>query len=85
MRGVRKATAKAMVSSAFSAPHVSIFVDVDASRTMEFVKRLKKSRHFEGVKVTPLLVLAAASFGLLSVTRRSTRPGPIAKSRLSTS
>ena len=60
VRGVRKATAKAMVSSAFSAPHVSIFVDVDASRTMEFVKRLKKSRHFEGVKVTPLLVLAAA-------------------------
>lgn len=60
VRGVRKATAKAMVSSAFSAPHVSIFVDVDASRTMEFVKRLKKSRHFESVKVTPLLVLAAA-------------------------
>ena len=60
VRGVRKATAKAMVASAFSAPHVSIFVDVDASRTMEFVKRLKKSRHFEGVKVTPLLVLAAA-------------------------
>lgn len=60
VRGVRKATAKAMVASAFSAPHVSIFVDVDASRTMEFVKRLKRSRHFEGVKVTPLLVLAAA-------------------------
>ena len=60
VRGVRKATAKAMVASAFSAPHVSIFVDVDASRTMEFVKHLKKSRHFEGVKVTPLLVLAAA-------------------------
>ena len=34
VRGVRKATAKAMVSSAFSAPHVSIFVDVDASRTI---------------------------------------------------
>lgn len=60
VRGVRKATAKAMVDSAFSAPHVSIFVDVDASRTMEFVKSLKKSRHFEGVKVTPLLILAKA-------------------------
>ncbi len=60
VRGVRKATAKAMVNSAFTAPHVSIFVDVDASRTMEFVKRLKKSRHFEGVKVTPLLILAKA-------------------------
>ncbi|WP_113716306.1 dihydrolipoamide acetyltransferase family protein [Arthrobacter dokdonensis] len=60
VRGVRKATAKAMVESAFSAPHVSIFVDVDASRTMEFVKRLKVSRDFEGIKVSPLLILSKA-------------------------
>ncbi|MFQ4148731.1 dihydrolipoamide acetyltransferase family protein [Arthrobacter sp. LAPM80] len=60
VKGVRKATAKAMVDSAFSAPHVSIFVDVDASRTMEFVKRLKASRDFEGIKVSPLLILARA-------------------------
>jgi pyruvate dehydrogenase E2 component (dihydrolipoamide acetyltransferase) len=60
VRGVRKATAKAMVDSAFSAPHVSIFVDVDASRTMEFVQRLKKSRDFENIKVSPLLILAKA-------------------------
>jgi pyruvate dehydrogenase E2 component (dihydrolipoamide acetyltransferase) len=39
---------------------VSIFVDVDASRTMEFVKRLKASRDFEGIKVSPLLILAKA-------------------------
>jgi pyruvate dehydrogenase E2 component (dihydrolipoamide acetyltransferase) len=60
VKGVRKLTAQNMVRSAFSAPHVSIFVDVDASRTMEFVKRLKTSPHFEGVKVTPLLILAKA-------------------------
>ncbi|MGG5752609.1 dihydrolipoamide acetyltransferase family protein [Zafaria sp. Z1313] len=60
VKGVRKATAKAMVESAFSAPHVSIFVDVDASRTMEFVQRLKKSRDFEGIRVSPLLILAKA-------------------------
>jgi len=60
VKGVRKATAKAMVESAFSAPHVSIFVDVDASRTMEFVKRLKGSRDFEGIKISPLLILAKA-------------------------
>lgn len=60
VRGVRKATAKAMVDSAFTAPHVSIFVDVDASRTMEFVQRLKKSRDFENIKVSPLLILAKA-------------------------
>ena len=60
VKGVRKATARAMVQSAFTAPHVSIFVDVDASRTMEFVKRLKASRDFEGIKVSPLLILAKA-------------------------
>ncbi|MBE0010430.1 MULTISPECIES: dihydrolipoamide acetyltransferase family protein [unclassified Arthrobacter] len=60
VKGVRKATARAMVESAFSAPHVSIFVDVDASRTMEFVKRLKASPDFEGIKVSPLLILCKA-------------------------
>ncbi|MCT1602583.1 2-oxo acid dehydrogenase subunit E2 [Kocuria sp. p3-SID1433] len=60
VKGVRKLTAQNMVKSAFTAPHVSIFVDVDATRTMEFVKRLKTSDHFEGVKVTPLLLLARA-------------------------
>lgn len=60
VKGVRKATAAAVSESYRDAPHVSIFVDVDASRTMEFVKRLKASREFEGVKVTPLLILAKA-------------------------
>lgn len=60
VRGVRKATARAMSQSAFTAPHVSIFVDVDATRTMEFVKRLKNSPKYQGIKVTPLLILAKA-------------------------
>jgi pyruvate dehydrogenase E2 component (dihydrolipoamide acetyltransferase) len=60
VKGVRKSIAQAMVSSAFSAPHVSLFVDVDATRTMEFVKRLKASSDFAGVKVSPLLVVAKA-------------------------
>ncbi|WP_296630979.1 dihydrolipoamide acetyltransferase family protein [Rhodoluna sp.] len=60
VKGVRKAIATAMVSSAFTAPHVSIFVDVDATRTMEYVKRLKASTDFAGVKVTPLLIMAKA-------------------------
>ena len=49
-----------MVTSAFTAPHVSLFVDVDATRTMEFVKRLKNSPDFAGVKVSPLLIMAKA-------------------------
>ncbi|MET3770204.1 pyruvate dehydrogenase E2 component (dihydrolipoamide acetyltransferase) [Marisediminicola sp. UYEF4] len=60
VKGVRKAIASTMVASAFSAPHVSLFVDVDATRTMEFVKRLKNSPDFAGVKVSPLLIMAKA-------------------------
>jgi 2-oxoisovalerate dehydrogenase E2 component (dihydrolipoyl transacylase) len=60
VKGVRKVIAQTMVKSAFTAPHVSLFVDVDASRTMEFVKRLKVSTDFAGVKVSPLLIMAKA-------------------------
>ncbi|MGX5357068.1 2-oxo acid dehydrogenase subunit E2 [Kocuria sp. KH4] len=60
VKGVRKATAQNMVRSAFSAPHASVFVELDATRTMEFVRRLKAAPDYEGVKVTPLLVLAKA-------------------------
>ncbi|WP_445442824.1 dihydrolipoamide acetyltransferase family protein [Clavibacter sp. km1a] len=60
VKGVRKVIAAAMVQSAFQAPHVSLFVDVDATRTMEFVKRLKSSTDFAGVKVSPLLIMAKA-------------------------
>ena len=60
LKGMRKQIAKAMVTSAFEAPHVSVFTDVDATRTMEFVKRLKTSSGFAGVKVSPLLIFAKA-------------------------
>jgi pyruvate dehydrogenase E2 component (dihydrolipoamide acetyltransferase) len=60
VKGVRKAIATAMVKSAYTAPHVSIFVDVDATRTMEYVKRLRNSVDFAGIKVTPLLIMAKA-------------------------
>ncbi|MEO5535045.1 MAG: dihydrolipoamide acetyltransferase family protein [Pseudolysinimonas sp.] len=60
VKGVRKAIATAMVSSAFTAPHVSVFTDVNATRTMEFVRRLKDSTDFAGVRVSPLLVMAKA-------------------------
>jgi 2-oxoisovalerate dehydrogenase E2 component (dihydrolipoyl transacylase) len=60
VKGVRKAIATAMVQSAFTAPHVSVFVDIDATRTMEFVQRLKNSTDFAGVRVSPLLIVAKA-------------------------
>ena len=60
VKGVRKMTAQAMVSSAFSAPHVTEFLTVDVTRTMKLVERLKQHREFADVRLSPLLVLARA-------------------------
>ncbi|MFL6157984.1 MAG: dihydrolipoamide acetyltransferase family protein [Marmoricola sp.] len=60
IKGVRKMMAQAMVGSAFTAPHVTEWISVDVTRTTEFVERLRGRREFASVKVTPLLVLAAA-------------------------
>jgi 2-oxoisovalerate dehydrogenase E2 component (dihydrolipoyl transacylase) len=60
IKGVRKMMAGAMVQSAFTAPHVTEWVTLDATGTMEFVERLKKRREFKDVKVSPLLVLSRA-------------------------
>ena len=45
IRGVRKATAAAMVQSAFTAPHVTEFLTVDVTRSSELVQRLTASGH----------------------------------------
>ena len=67
IKGVRKMMGQAMVDSAFTAPHVTEWVTVDATRTMELVERLKSHREFRDVKVSPLLVLAKAC--LLAIRR----------------
>jgi 2-oxoisovalerate dehydrogenase E2 component (dihydrolipoyl transacylase) len=68
VKGVRKMTAQAMVSSAFTAPHVTEWVTVDVTRTMELVERLKADRDWQGVRVSPLLVVMKA---LLLATKRN--------------
>jgi pyruvate dehydrogenase E2 component (dihydrolipoamide acetyltransferase) len=60
IKSVRKMTAQAVTTSAFTAPHVTEFVQVDVTRTMKLVERLRADREFAGVKVSPLLVLAKA-------------------------
>ncbi|WP_417555904.1 dihydrolipoamide acetyltransferase family protein [Microbacterium sp.] len=60
VKGVRKATSSAMVQSAYSAPHVTVWKEVDASRTMELVKRLKASPDYADIRVSPLLIMARA-------------------------
>ena len=67
VKGVRKATAEAMVASAFTAPHVTEFVTVDVTRTMKLLDRLRADREFADVKVSPLLLVAKAV--LLAVRR----------------
>ena len=61
IKGVRKMMGQAMVQSAFTLPHVTEWVTVDVTPTMELVARLKKHRAFRDVKVSPLLVLARAA------------------------
>lgn len=60
IKGVRKATAQAMVNSAFSAPHVTEWVTCDVSATMELVEKLKARKDLAEVRVTPLLIIARA-------------------------
>ncbi|GAA2620636.1 dihydrolipoamide acetyltransferase family protein [Actinomadura fulvescens] len=68
VKGVRKAIATAMVSSAFTAPHVTEWLQVDVTRTMETTRRLRELPEFADVKVSPLLLVAKA---VLTALRRN--------------
>ena len=58
--GVRRATARAMVESAFTAPHVTEWTDVDVTRSVDLVERMKQMRMFRDVRITPTVVVARA-------------------------
>ncbi|WP_166345438.1 dihydrolipoamide acetyltransferase family protein [Phytoactinopolyspora limicola] len=60
IRSVRRKTAEAMVRSAFTAPHVTEFITVDVTRTMRLTDRLRTSREFRDVKLSPLALVARA-------------------------
>lgn len=60
IKGVRKHTAAAMVRSAFTAPHVTEFLTIDVTATMELLRGIRDDRAFAGHKVTPLTVVAKA-------------------------
>ena len=57
---MRKHTAAAMVASAFTAPHVTEFLQVDVTETMAAVRRARELPEFAEVKVSPLLFVAKA-------------------------
>ena len=60
IRGVRRHTAEAMVRSAFTAPHVTTFLTVDVTPTMELLASLKRDRALEGHRIGILAVAAKA-------------------------
>ena len=60
VRSVRKATARAVVASAFSAPHVTQFVSIDVTESMDLLKRLRSDRRFADVRLSPLTLTARA-------------------------
>jgi len=67
VKGVRKLTASAMVESAFTAPHVTEFLTLDLTATMELRAKVQALPEFRDVKVSPLLLVAKAL--LLAVAR----------------
>jgi pyruvate dehydrogenase E2 component (dihydrolipoamide acetyltransferase) len=65
LRGVAKHMAEAMVRSAFTAPHVTEWVEVDVTRSVELLARLKRAAAYDGVRVTPMLLVARACLAAL--------------------
>lgn len=61
IRGVRKLTAEAMVQSAFTAPHVTIFLTVDVTHTMRLIDSLKSDRDAPDHRIGVLAVAAKAA------------------------
>lgn len=61
IRGVRKHTAAAMVQSAFTAPHVTVFLTVDVTATMELIASLREDRSLAEHRIGPLAVVAKAA------------------------
>ncbi|MFF1877588.1 dihydrolipoamide acetyltransferase family protein [Leifsonia sp. NPDC058230] len=60
IKGVRKFTAEAMVRSAFTAPHATVFLTVDVTPTMELLERLRAQREFADSRPGLLAVVAKA-------------------------
>lgn len=58
IKGLRKQMGQAMVDSAFTLPHVTIWTTIDVTRTSELVAGLKSNRDFAEVRVSPLLIVA---------------------------
>lgn len=70
VRGVLRAMAQAMVQSAYTAPHVTCWLEVDVTASTELVATLRKDTAYEGSRVT---LLTLASVGLVRATAEHPR------------
>ncbi|MFX4271902.1 dihydrolipoamide acetyltransferase family protein [Propionibacteriaceae bacterium Y1685] len=61
IKGVRRMTAQAMVDSAFTAPHVTEWITVDVTATMDLLDSLRARREFRDLKLSPTLIIARAA------------------------
>ncbi|GAA4452949.1 dihydrolipoamide acetyltransferase family protein [Phytohabitans houttuyneae] len=60
VKGVRRLTAENMVSSAFTAPHVTEFLTIDVTRSVKALDRLRALPEWREVRISPLLLVAKA-------------------------
>ncbi len=67
VRGVQRAMADAMIASAFTAPHVTVWRDVEVSRLVDVLARMRDHPSFADVRITPLVLVAA---GVIRVIRQ---------------
>ena len=59
LRGVRREMVASMMESV-KVPQASLWADVDVSETVRLIDALKKRREFDGLRISPILILARA-------------------------
>lgn len=60
IKGLLKTMAESMTLSAQTIPHAAVWVKLDATGTVDLVTQLKKNPAFEGIRVSPLTIVAMA-------------------------
>ena len=60
VKGVRRHTAAAVTQTALSVPQAAIHLTVDVTPMMELLEELRANSSFEGIRLTPLTLIARA-------------------------
>ena len=60
VRGVRRAMAAAMTRSILETPQATVWLTLDVSRTLDLLDRLQHERAFDGIRLTPTVIIAKA-------------------------